>query len=132
MLGDYETAVSNLKQVLPFINAVVVIERSNDIVYSIDNWDIKADLGKILSVWASMKPQPILISGEKYLIRTCTSDRLIATSIRKRTHIVGVKDNERIMITLIEPDGIIPFTTVKCSICIPTRESGNEGCKVRQ
>lgn len=53
----------------------------------------------------------MMISGVKYLIRTCTSDRLVVSSSMGDGHIVGAKDNERTIMASIEPDGIIPFTT---------------------
>lgn len=54
-----------------------------------------------------------MMSGEKYLIRTITSDRFVASSIRGESHIIGAKDDERTMIALIEADGIIPFTIIE-------------------
>jgi len=113
MLVDYKIAISNLMQTLHFINTVAVIEGTDNNVYLTDNWDIKIDVNKLISTWSSMKRQPIMISDVKYLIRICTSDRLVVSSIEGGGHIVGVKDDERTMIALIEPDGIIPFTTAE-------------------
>ncbi len=108
---DYKTRVFNLMQTLPFIKAVAVIEGIENVVYSTTNWDINIYVNKLISTWSSMKRQIIMISDVKYLIRICTTERLVASSIEGRGHIVGVKDNERAIIALIEPDGIIPFTT---------------------
>lgn len=110
---DYQKVISNLKKALPFLISIVIIEERVKIVYSTNNWDIKPDLNRIPSFWTSLKEKFIEISGKKYLIRISTSDRLVATSIRKDGHIVGVKDDTRIMISHIEPDGIIPFTTME-------------------
>ncbi len=59
----------------------------------------------------SKKHHSILIDGDKYQIRQSTSDRFIATSLKGTGHIIGVKAHERRIFVLIEPDGIIPFTT---------------------
>ncbi len=113
MPADYKSAINKLKSSLPFINSVAVVEEAGDLVYSTDNWEIKEDYVKIISLWSSMKRQNIIISGNKYLIRTCTSDRIVASSTTGEGHIIGAKDDERSIITLIEPDGIIPFTTME-------------------
>ncbi|MFX0043285.1 MAG: hypothetical protein ACFE8L_10255 [Candidatus Hodarchaeota archaeon] len=101
---DPESAIHDLMQSEPSIIAAVVI-RGRDIIYSTDNWDISADVGRVLSNWASMNAQFIMISGVKYSLLQCTSERLVATSIRGEGHIVGAKDEEHKVITYVEPDG---------------------------
>lgn len=113
MTVDYATAVSNLMYVLPFVKAVAVIEGGDEIVYSTDNWDIKLDISNVISNWLSINRKPTMISGVKFLVRICTSDRLVASSNRGDGHIVGVKDDLRTIFAFIEPDGIIPFTTTE-------------------
>ncbi|MFX1288112.1 MAG: class I SAM-dependent methyltransferase [Promethearchaeota archaeon] len=109
MTIDYKSAITKLMETLPFINSVIVIGKMADIQYSTDNWDIISDLGNILSSWASMKPQPITVSGTEYILRVYTNDKLVATSITGKGHILGIKDSEKIIIAQIEYDGIIPF-----------------------
>jgi hypothetical protein len=46
-----------------------------------------------------------MISGVKYSILQCTSERLVATSIRGEGHIIGAKDEEHKLIVYLEPDG---------------------------
>jgi len=110
---DYKCVIDKLRNILPFVNCVAVVEGRSDLVYSTYNWDIKEDIVDVISIWSSMKRQPIVITGKKYLVRTCTSDRFVASSTIGEGHIVGAKDDERTIITLIEPDGIIPFTTME-------------------
>jgi methyltransferase (TIGR00027 family) len=110
---DYQPIVSSLMEDLLFINAVAIIEGKANLVYSTKKWDIRADISEIISTWFSMKARSILISGEIYIMRQFTIDRLVATSISGKGHIIGVKDEERIMIAQIEPDGIIAFTTME-------------------
>ncbi|MHA1150016.1 MAG: hypothetical protein ACTSR8_17405 [Promethearchaeota archaeon] len=102
---DYETGVYNLMQAEPAIIAVAIIEGKNDIVYSTDNWDISADVGRVISGWSSQNAQFIMISGVKYSMLQCTTERLVATSIRGEGHIVGAKDDERKIIAYVEPEG---------------------------
>jgi hypothetical protein len=99
-----ETAVYNLMQKDPSIIAAAVLQ-GNNILYSTDNWDISADVGKVVSSWNSMNAQFIIISGVKYSILQCTTERLVATSIRGEGHIIGSKDEEHKIIVYLEPDG---------------------------
>jgi len=79
--------------------------QGSNILYSTDNWDISADVGKVVSSWNSMNAQFIMISGVKYSILQCTTERLVATSIRGEGHILGSKDEEHKIIVYLEPDG---------------------------
>jgi len=99
-----ENAIYNLMQKDPSIIAAAVLQGSN-ILYSTDNWDISADVGKVVSSWNSMNAQFIMISGVKYSILQCTTERLVATSIRGEGHILGSKDEEHKIIVYLEPDG---------------------------
>ena len=99
-----ENAVYNLMQKDPSIIAAAVLQGSN-IIYSTDNWDISADASKVVSSWNSMNAQFVMISGVKYSILQCTTERLVATSIRGEGHIIGSKDEEHKIIVYLEPDG---------------------------
>lgn len=101
---DPATAVFNLLQKDPSIIAAAVVQGGN-IVYSTDNWDISADVGKVVSSWNSLNAQFVLISGVKYSVLQCTSERLVATSIKGEGHIIGAKDEEHQLLVYLEPDG---------------------------
>ena len=114
---DPETAVYNLMQSEPTIIAVAVL-RGKDIIYSTDNWDISADVGRVVSSWASMNAQFIMISGVKYSLLQCTTERLVATSIRGEGHIVGAKDEEHKIIAYVEPDGPMNAAYMDTARCL--------------
>lgn len=103
--ADYESLVSNLLEIMPSIYAVAIIEENNEIVYSTDNWDISTDIENVCLCWDYMNAPIINISGVKYTILECETDSMVATSIQGQGHIVGCKDNERRIITYIEPNG---------------------------
>jgi len=105
MPSDPQTVIYNLMQKDPSIIAAAVVQGTNNILYSTDNWDISPDIGKVISSWNSMNAQFIMISGVKYSILQCTSERLVATSIRGEGHILGAKDDEHKLIVYLEPDG---------------------------
>ena len=102
---DPPTAVYNLMQKDPSIIAAAVVKGSDTILYSTDNWDISPDIAKVISSWNSMNAQFIMISGVKYSILQCTTERLVATSIRGEGHILGAKDEEHKLLIYLEPDG---------------------------
>ena len=119
---DPETAVYNLMQSEPTIIAVAVVS-GNDIIYSTDNWDISADIGRVVSSWSSMNAQFVMISGVKYSILQCTTERLVATSIRGEGHIVGAKDEEHKVIAYVEPDGPMNAAYMDSARCISAMSS---------
>jgi hypothetical protein len=105
MPADPATIVYNLLQKDPSIIAAAVVQGRDTILYSTDNWDISADVSKVISSWNSMNAQFVMISGVKYSVLQCTSERLVATSIRGEGHILGAKDEEHKLIIYLEPDG---------------------------
>lgn len=119
---DPETAVDNLMQSEPTIIAVAVIS-GNDIIYSTDNWDISADIGRVVSSWSSMNAQFVMISGVKYSMLQCTTERLVATSIRGEGHIVGAKDEKHKIIAYVEPDGPMNAAYVDTARCLHSLSS---------
>jgi hypothetical protein len=102
---DPKTAVHNLMGKDPSIIAAAVIKGNDNILYTTDNWDISPDIARVVSSWNSMNAQFVMISGVKYSILQCTSERLVATSIRGEGHILGAKDDEHKLIVYLEPDG---------------------------
>jgi len=102
---DPATAVYNLMQKDPSIIAAAVVQGRDNILYSTDNWDISPDIAKVISSWSSLTAQFIMISGVKYSILQCTSERMVATSIKGEGHILGAKDEEHKLIVYLEPDG---------------------------
>lgn len=105
MPNDPATVIYNLIQKDPSIIAAAVVQGGDNILYSTDNWDISADVGKVISSWNSMNAQFVMLSGVKYSVLQCTSERLVATSIRGEGHIIGSKDEEHKILIYLEPDG---------------------------
>ena len=111
MSFNYKDSILNLKKILPFINSVAILDEEN--VYSTDMVDDIENFRKIAVIWSSMRRESFDISGKKYFIRVSTKNRFIASSSMGEGHLVGVKEEEKMMISIIEPDGVIPFTTVE-------------------
>jgi len=105
MPTDPETVIYNLLQKDPSIIAAAVIQGRDNILYSTDNWDVSPDIAKVISSWSRLNAPFIMISGVKYSVLQCTSERLVATSIRGEGHIIGAKDEEHKILIYLEPDG---------------------------
>jgi len=105
MPADPATVVYNLIQKDSSIIAAAVVQGSNNILYTTDNWDISSEVSKVISSWNSLNAQFVILSGVKYSVLQCTSERLVATSIRGEGHIIGAKDEEHKILIYLEPDG---------------------------
>ncbi len=105
MPTDPATVVYNLMQKDPSIIAAAIVQGRDTILYSTDNWEIGADVSRVISSWNSLTAQFIMISGVKYSVLQCTSERLVATSIRGEGHILATKDEEHKFIIYLEPEG---------------------------
>ena len=120
---DPQTAVYNLMQADPHIIAAAVIAGKSDIIYSTDNWDISADIGRVISSWIAQNAQFIMVSGIKYSILQCEPERLVATSIRGEGSIVAAKDDEHKLIAYLEPDGYAPGAAMDVQRTLSTMSS---------
>ncbi len=119
---DPQTAVYNLMQNDPHIIAAAVL-KGKEIVYSTDNWDISADIGRIISSWIGQNAQFIMMSGVKYSILQCAPERLVATNLRGEGSIVSAKDEEFKVIIYLEPDGYAPGAAMDVQRLLGTMSS---------
>ncbi len=104
---DPQTAVYNLMQADPHIIAVAVL-KGKEIIYTTDNWDISADIDRIVSSWIGQNAQFVMISGVKYSILQMEAERLVAMSFKGDGYIVAAKDDEHKLIAYMDPDGYAP------------------------
>ena len=112
---DYESFSNSLMETMPSIYAVAIIENDNEIVYSTNNWEISYEIESICSSWDNMNASSIMVSGIKYTMLECEIDSIVATSLQGQGHIVGCKDEERRIITYVEPHGDIKAAIVEIS-----------------
>lgn len=119
---DPQTAVYNLMQNDPHIIAAAVL-KGKEIVYSTDNWDISADIGRVISSWIGQNAQFIMMSGVKYSILQCEPERLVATNFRGEGSIVCAKDEEFKVIVYLESDGYAPGAAMDVQRVLGTMSS---------
>jgi hypothetical protein len=101
---DPQTAVYNLMQNDPHIIAAAVL-KGKEIIYSTDNWDISADVDRVVSSWIGQNAQFIMVSGVKYSVLQIEAERLVAMSYKGEGYIVAAKDDEHKLIAYMDPDG---------------------------
>ncbi|MFX1553013.1 MAG: hypothetical protein ACFFBV_03730 [Promethearchaeota archaeon] len=101
---DAQTAIYNLMQTDPHIIAAAVI-KGKEIIYTTDNWDISADVDRVVSSWTGQNAQFIMISGVKYSVLQIEAERLVAMSYKGEGSIVAAKDDEHKLIAYMDPDG---------------------------
>jgi len=101
---DPQTAVYNLMHNDPHIIAAAVL-KGKEIIYSTDNWDISADVDRVVSSWVGQNAKFIMVSGVKYSVLQIGDERLVAMSYKGEGSIVAAKDDEHKLITYMDPDG---------------------------
>lgn len=101
---DAATAVYNLMQGDPSIIAGAVLV-GKEIIYTTDNWDISADVDRIVSSWIGQNARFIMVTGVKYSILQMEAERLVAMSMKGEGSIVAAKDDEHKLIVYVGPDG---------------------------
>ena len=104
MPTDPATAVYSLMQSDPHIIAAAVIQ-GKQIIYSTDNWDISADVDRLVSSWTGQNAQFLMVSGVKYSVLQIEAERLVAMSYKGDGSIVAAKDDEHKLIAYLDPDG---------------------------
>ncbi|HEY0090720.1 MAG TPA: hypothetical protein VGB37_17855 [Candidatus Lokiarchaeia archaeon] len=112
---NYESLISDVMKTIPSIYAVAILEENNKIVFSTNNWDISNDSENVCSNWDAKKATSLFVSGIKYTIIQHEIDSLVATSLKGEGHIIGIKDDERKIITYVEPNGDIKGAIVELS-----------------
>ena len=101
---DPATAVYNLMQEDPNIIAAAVL-KGKEIIYTTDNWDISADVSKVVSSWIGQNARFIMVTGVKYSILQMEAERFVAMSYKGEGSIVAAKDDENKLIVYVGPDG---------------------------
>jgi len=85
------------------IISTTIIEGENNILYSSDNWDISEDLENINTLWNSESLGELIVENIKYKVLQISSEKLVAVNLEKKGSIIGFKDDERKIISRIEP-----------------------------
>ncbi len=123
MSADPATAVYNLMQEDPSIIAAAVL-KGKEIIYTTDNWDISADVGRVVSSWIGQNARHIMVTGVKYSILQMEAERFVAMSYKGEKSIVAAKDDEHKLIVYVGPDGDGRGAAMEVQKALGTMRSG--------
>ncbi|MHA1835936.1 MAG: profilin family protein [Candidatus Odinarchaeia archaeon] len=85
------------------ITATALIKMDGSILYQTNNWQING--GEIINAFKN-KESSITIQGIKYSVLDVNEDRLIATNVSGKGHIVGVAvDDKALFIAYVSGEG---------------------------
>lgn len=102
---NFKSIVSNLQKHYSDASEVVVVSNRGKVLYSTKNWDVKSDINKLLSSWASGNAQSVNLNGIRYSVLQMAPERFIATNRQKKGHLIGAStpDGETYFIAHIKP-----------------------------
>ena len=80
---DYAGIVNTLIQDYPDAVAVAVVDSSSNLLYQTDNWDVRKDIGRVMSSWRMGNAQFVMLQDVKYSIIQMEPERLIATNFKR-------------------------------------------------
>jgi len=86
---DPSAVIQSLIEFYPDCLAAAIFNASGQIEFQTSNWDISADVQRLLQSWKSGSAQFVNVQGIKYSMLQCTPERLIATNFGKQGHLVG-------------------------------------------
>ena len=86
---DYAGIVNTLIQDYPDAVAVAVVDSSSNLLYQTNNWDVRKDIGRVMSSWRMGNAQFVMLQDVKYSIIQMEPERLIATNFKRQGHLVG-------------------------------------------
>jgi hypothetical protein len=107
----------------PSIIAAAVL-KGKEIIYTTDNWDISADVDRVVSSWIGQNARFIMVTGVKYSILQMEAERLVAMSYKGEGSIVAAKDDEHKLIVYVGPDGDGRGAAMEVQKALGTMSSG--------
>ena len=85
------------------IYGVAVVDAdSGDVIHQTENWDIQPDAKNFLNAWKNSRSS-IVILAIKYMIVENTPERLVATSVSGKGHLIGASAGKAKVLCYINP-----------------------------
>ena len=106
---DYENLIFELMDSEPAVFGGAVLDKKGNLLYQTENWDITQDLAPINDIIAEAhkddgeKPGRIEIMKIGYMVVEFTPERIIATNVTHKGHIIIAIGNNGALITFIDP-----------------------------
>ena len=103
---DYSQIAYTLMQDYPDAVAIAIVDASSNLLYQTDNWDVRGDIGRVMSSWKMANAQFVMLQSVKYSIIQMEPERLIATNFKRQGHLVGAMSpgGEAYILAYINPE----------------------------
>jgi len=100
---NYEEFVFSLMDTEAAVFGGAVINNAGDLVYQTANWDIKGDVPQLKKILGGENPGSLSIMKIKYMIVEFTPERIIATNVTHKGHIIVAPMEKGALICYIDP-----------------------------
>lgn len=102
-MGSMDEIFRNLVSVNNTIGAIAVLDNSGKVVFATQNWKVNGD--ELINSWRKKDPS-VSIQSVKYSTLSVTEERLIATNVGGKGHIVmSTVGDKGIVIAYVTPQG---------------------------
>ncbi len=105
---DYEEFCFSLLDTEPTVLGVAIISAGGNLEFQTENWEISADVPQIKALAAEalhngQSPGTLSIMNLKYMIVEFTPERVIATNVGRKGHVIVAPVGNGVMVTFIDP-----------------------------
>lgn len=108
---DYEEFIFSLMDAEPAVLGGAIIDPDGNLVYQTENWEISGDVEQINGLVTealkedAKQPPSLSIMKLKYMIVEFTPERIIATNVQRKGHIIiaPVGKGKASLVTYIDP-----------------------------
>ncbi|WP_457559285.1 hypothetical protein [Candidatus Harpocratesius sp.] len=106
---DYEKLIFELMDTEPAVFGGAVINKNKELVFQTENWDLQQDIDSIIQAIEEANkdegknPGRIQIMKVTYMIVEFTPERIIATNVAHKGHIIIAMHEGWALITYIDP-----------------------------
>lgn len=107
---DYEKLIFDLMDTEPAVFGGAVINSNNELVYQTENWDLQQEIEELGNIITEAKkengnnPGRIQIMKITYMVVEFTPERIIATNVSRKGHIIVAMANEGAIVVYIDPN----------------------------
>ena len=100
---DFESFVFQLMDTEAAVFGGAVINNAGQVAYQTENWDIRGDAQQLLQILGGQNPGSLSIMKLKYMIVEFIPERIIATNVARKGHIIICPIEKGALITYIDP-----------------------------
>jgi hypothetical protein len=100
---DFESFIFELMDAEPAVFGGAIINNAGNLAYQTENWEISADVPQIKQILGGENPGSVSIMKIKYMIVEFTPERVIATNVARKGHIIIAPVERGALVTYIDP-----------------------------